>query len=491
MLEKHLKIIYDDYYNLKRTVNIMCDRDIIEFVYFLSKQQHENNVFEDIISKYKNQKKDKYEQYINFESFDDFFSERHTLHFTYPFYETFKRLDVLYEMIGKKQWEEIFGYSYELLYYVVTVIICRIVLLYNNYRKINDITKRKEYEKIHPYSTTCYFTKEEIYSFFNGYQTEIDRVLDDISIDFYKQDRIKDACSILQVDNHYYLFFIWDFLYNLFDKYSKKIKSSLGNDDFNNKRGKIFENLCYNNLKNTFPQFKIYKSLEYDYNKGNHEIDLLIQMEETIIVFECKSSSFDTYESSVDGKLYNDFRKAYGRGYKTINDLNNYIKLGNNIFRTKDGNNVSFDFNKYKVVYVNLSLYNIEYLQTNVQKIEPNKINPVEVYPICWNYIDFLTLTKVAYVDYKLFETYFNKRFNMINKNKNLTFDYDEIDVFGFLTDPSYQDFYTNALMPVVEKGNSIDMNFMISNGAYRKEFNKCLDIDYLYGFIEQIKADD
>lgn len=484
MLEKYLKIIYDDYYNLKRTVDLMCDRDVIEFVYFLSKYQIENKTFKDLVSEYKNQKKDKYKQYLNSESPDEFFSERDTLHFTYPFYETFKRLDVLYEMIGKKKWKEIFGYSYELLYYVVTVIICRIILFYNNYRQIDDIDERKEYEKIHLYATTCYFTKEEIYNSFDGYRTEIDKILDDISIDFYKQDNIKDSCSILKVDNHYYLFFIWDFLYNLYDKYSKKIKSSLGNDEFNNKRGKTFENLCYNNLKNTFPQFEIYKSLEYDYNKGNHEIDLLMQMEETIIVFECKSSSFDTYESSIDGKLYNDFLKAYGRGYKTINDLNNYIKLGNNIFRSKDGNNVSFDFNKYKVVYVNLSLYNIEYLQTNVQKIDSSKIKPVEVYPICWNYIDFLTLTKVACVDYELFENYFNKRFNMINKNKNLTFDYDEVDVFGFLTDPSYQEFYNNILMPTVEKGNSIDMNFMISNGAYRQEFNKHLDIDYLYGFI-------
>ena len=45
MLEKYLKIIYDDYYNLKRTVDLMCDRDVIDFVYFLSKYKIENKTF--------------------------------------------------------------------------------------------------------------------------------------------------------------------------------------------------------------------------------------------------------------------------------------------------------------------------------------------------------------------------------------------------------------------------------------------------------------
>ena len=34
MLEKYLKTIYDKYYNLIKDTEFMCDRDIIEFVYF-------------------------------------------------------------------------------------------------------------------------------------------------------------------------------------------------------------------------------------------------------------------------------------------------------------------------------------------------------------------------------------------------------------------------------------------------------------------------
>ena len=62
---------------------------------------------------------------------------------------------------------------------------------------------------------------------------------------------------ILKPFNDCYLFFIWDFLYNLYDRYSKKVKNFLGNDEFNNKRVKIFENLCYKNLKNSYQLKKI------------------------------------------------------------------------------------------------------------------------------------------------------------------------------------------------------------------------------------------
>ena len=54
MLEKYLKIIYDKYYNLNKDTDFMCSRDIIEFVYFLSKYQIENKTFKDLVSEYNN-----------------------------------------------------------------------------------------------------------------------------------------------------------------------------------------------------------------------------------------------------------------------------------------------------------------------------------------------------------------------------------------------------------------------------------------------------
>lgn len=485
MLDDFLNIIYDDYYDINRTLNLSTDKDVINFVYYLSNYKCGKKDLNKIVLDFKKSKQKKYKELINESSKDIFFSEKKTLHFTYPFRETFKRLEILYDMIGKIKWKEIFGYDFELLYTVVTVIICRIVLFHNTYVQIKNAEEKEECKNLFYNVENCYFTKEEIFGYFKNNKKEIEMILNDVSIDFYDQKNTKQTCMILKNGEKYYLFFIWDFLYNLYDIFADRIKKELGNDEFNDKKGKSFENLCFKNIKQTFPDFKVYKSLQYDYRKGNHEVDILLILNKTIVMFECKSGLFDIYKSDDDGKLYHDFSKVYGNGYKTINTFNDYVCDGNSIFRTKDGKKIQIDFRNYQIIYINLSLYNIEFLQTNVQKIKSDKIHPVKIYPICWNFIDFLTFTSVACAHYDLFEEYLIKRFNMINQNKMLTFDYDEADVFGFLTDPSQKEFVEKYLLKNHSPNQNIDMKFMISNGIYRKEFNEGLDKQYLFEFIE------
>lgn len=483
-MDKYLKIIYDDYYNLKRTLDFACDRDVIQFVYFLSKYNVNGSNKENIVKDYKKEKSKEYKVFIENINSDSYFSARESLHFTYPLNETFRRLDVLFEMIGDKKWKEIFGYSYKFLYAFVTVVICRIVLFHN----LNEIDPNEEYANSD--AKECYFTKSELNKYLLDSSDEIDLVLNDLSVNFSELSNVKDVYKIISFNDHYYLFFIWDFLYNLFNIYSIKIKSALGNDEFNKKRGKAFETVCYNNLNQCFKYGKIYKGLEYDYKSGNHEIDILMELNEVIVIFECKSGAFDSLEFENDGELYSAFVKVYGNGYKTINDLNEYILGGNNTFRDKDKNNVEIDIKNKTVVYVNLSLYNIEFIQTSIQKIKSERMKKVDVYPICWNYIDFLTLTKVAIVDYMLFEEYLKKRFNIINNYKNLTLDYDEVDAFGLLTDPSQKYYVDNILLSESTSNSNIDMNFMISNGIYREEFNSGFDREYLLGFIHKNTGD-
>ena len=75
----------------------------------------------------------------------------------------------------------------------------------------------------------------------------------------------------------------------------------------------------------------------------------------------------------------------------------------------------------------------------------------------------------------------------MINQNKQLTFDYDEADVFGFLIDPGQKEFVENYLLKSSLSNQNLDINFNISNGVYRKEFNEELDKQYLFGFIDSV----
>lgn len=77
----------------------------------------------------------------------------------------------------------------------------------------------------------------------------------------------------------------------------------------------------------------------------------------TYIIFECKSSNFDINKINSNKALYKFVEKS----------IKNVIKL---------------KLDK-KIYYINLSLYNIEYLQTQMQKIKIEYANLVNVYSIC------------------------------------------------------------------------------------------------------------
>ena len=189
-----------------------------------------------------------------------------------------------------------------------------------------------------------------------------------------------------------------------------------------------------------------------------------------IIIFECKSSRFDIHTTKNDEELKKAFLRAFGNGYKTINDFNDYINNdGKELYSKQNKKEYSFDFKKKKVVYINISLHNIEYLQTSVQKIDKKLIKPVKVYPINWNFIDFLTIMELSQMNPEPIFEYIHKRFKMLNENKEITFDVDEIDVLGFLTDKQNERVYKM----IIGSSSKVDTTFTISNGIYRQQINK------------------
>lgn len=72
----------------------------------------------------------------------------------------------------------------------------------------------------------------------------------------------------------------------------------------------------------------------------------------------------------------------------------------------------------------------------------------------------------------KNFQKYLMNRFEMINSQKNLKFDVDEIDVYGYFIDENESNIRTlNMLKEYANIENQIDL--MISNGIYREKINK------------------
>lgn len=474
-----LNRLYYDYYNLNKKSYFSIDKDYLRLLFMLKDKNIENITVREIIKEYKN-------SYANIsvnseEKRDDYWIEKEVIHITYPFEETLERIEVLYNIVGKEMWIKVFKFDYKDLCDFIIILINRIYN-YNYCHLCGDSEILKEYEKTFPYSKRCYFTRREIYQFFDN-KNVVDSLFEFLSIDIKMQRSIVDSTKLIHYNDKYYLFFIWDFIYNLFNEIENKILENTSNIDiYYQNKGKKFENLCYEKLIKYYRKEYIYKNIKYEYKNSTHEIDLLLELPNSYIIFECKSSNFDINKINSNKELYEKFIKSFGRGYKTINDLNNYITMGNNEFIEKSTNTIIKLKTNKKIYYIILSLYNIEYLQTQIQKIKTEYIKPVNFYPICWNYMDFGSIMKLAPIDLNLFEKYLERRTILLNKRKNVTFDIDEMDVFGFLTDPNYDNSFE---MIMKYSDNNIDERFMISNGIYRQDFNQMFNLKYISEYIE------
>ncbi len=480
-----LKEIYLNYFNLKHTIKFSTDREFIKFVYEL--RNIENNDFnaKKYIKNYNDNIRFKILNYLNADIKDQFFTEKEFLHFTYPFEQTITRLQIIYITIGQKRWNQIFNFEYELFINLVSIIILRINL-FNNYYLEKNKKRKKEYKMTFPHSTNYFITKEELCSFFPNNDKSIDNILQIISIDIKNMKKIDDTSLLLKYENKYILYFVWDFLYNVYDVLEDRVvnyyKENDNIDNYYSNRGKTFEKYCFKELIDAFPKSNIFRGLNYKDSFGNHEIDILLETSDDIIIFECKSSKFNIQKTENDKEMKNAFLKAFGNGFKTINDFYNYIKNnGSKMYSKQSKKNFSFDFKNKNVIFINLSLYNIEYLQTCVQKLDKSLINPVDIYPINWNFIDFLTIMNLTKYNSKPVFEYLHKRFKMLNKNKKLKLDVDEIDAFGFLTDENNERVYKM----LIDNNHDVDTEFMINNGIYREQVNSFFNKKFIENFFK------
>lgn len=77
---------------------------------------------------------------------------------------------------------------------------------------------------------------------------------------------------------------------------------------------------------------------------------------------------------------------------------------------------------------------------------------------------------------------YLHKRFEILNKNKNLKLDVDEIDAFGFLTDNNNDRVYKM----LINDNHNIDTEFMINNGIYREQVNNFFNSKFIEKFLKR-----
>lgn len=475
MDEEFLYKIYCDYYDIGKPQNFKLNTDVEYIQLLASYKEIKDKTLKKTIKNFKDLFSKKLrDSILNSKNKDDYFVDKNIVHITYPLEKTINRLYFIYNSIGKKEWNKIFNFDFENMISLIKAIIKRIIT-YNNLVLDN---KGEEYN--------FYLTKDEIYTYLTIPTTEIETIIEFISIDLNNINDERDCFNLIKFDNDSYtLIFIWDFSYYLYDKIETKIKENSNEKQLSiyyNNRGKIFEKQCTQEIKFAFKNKEIYKNVYYINEKGKNELDILLIIDNKIIVFECKTTNFDIYKTNNNEELEYQIISALGKGYKTINNFDQYIKNKDTIELLDNGKKIQLNLKNKEIIYVCISLNNIEFVQTSIQKLDGTVLKKVNKYPIILNYLDLSSILDLASLNPDPILKYFGERFYTINELKMLSIDIDEIDVLGFLTDEQ------NARVYNMIKDNSsfVDTNLMITNGAYRNQVNKFLNEKFIYNLYEE-----
>lgn len=475
MDEEFLYKIYYDYYDIGKAQNFSLNTDVEYIQLIANYKEIKDKTLKKTIKNFKDLFSKKLrDSVLNSENKDDYFVDKNIVHIAYPLEKTINRLYIIYNSIGKKEWNKIFNFDFENMIALIKAIIKKIII-YNNFVLDN---KGKEYN--------FYLTKDEIYTYLTIPTNEIDPIIEFISIDLNNINDERDCFNLIKFNNDSYtLIFIWDFLYYLYDKIETRIKENSNEKQLSiyyNNRGKIFEKQCIQEIRLAFKNKEIYKNVYYINEKGKNELDIILIIDNKIIVFECKTTNFDIYKTNNNEELEYQIISALGKGYKTINNFDQYIKNKDTIELLDNGKKIKLNLKNKEIIYVCISLNNIEFVQTSIQKINGKVLKKVNKYPIILNYLDLSSILELATLNPNPILDYFSKRFYTINELKMLSIDIDEIDVLGFLIDEQ------NARVYNMIKDNSsfVDTNLMITNGAYRNQVNKFLNERFIYNLYEK-----
>lgn len=159
-----------------------------------------------------------------------------------------------------------------------------------------------------------------------------------------------------------------------------------------------------------------------------------------------------------------------------------FLKNKDTIELFDNGNKFEINLKNKDIVYVCISLNNIEFVQTSIQKLDGKVLKKVNKYPIIINYLDLSSILELASLNSDPILKYFSERYFTINELKMLSLDIDEIDVLGFLTDEQNERVYKM----IKDNSSSVDTNIMITNGTYRNQVNNFLNEKFFYNLYKK-----
>ena len=423
--------------------------------------------------------------YDSISSSDPNIASKLTLHIQLPLFISLERTIVLFETI--KNFHNIdLGFSYLDFVIICHSIIFRIQLhiLFKKHIEGDEKYKNLFNEKFSNMKIDQWFDVDELYEFNKLVDKEkIRRFLDIFSITPDEDFNYVDTFRILKNKNKYTILFLSDFTYYSYFYLENYILSSFNYDsslisEYGKVRGEKFELFVYQMLQDFYQSEKIHKNIFYkDINGNKSELDLVVELKNVILNIELKSSRFDIAFLNNSKELDTRFISSFKRSYKSIDRFHKTIEGKNDFSFTEDGVSNVINLNNKLIVSLHVTACDIKYIASEIQRdIIPN-LPKYDYYPININCIDLKSILLTLHANekgYENFERYLVDRFMLINRHKNVKFDLDEIDMFGFLTTDSDEN--RKSIKILKSSPTTVPVDFLISNGIYREQINKALD---------------
>lgn len=459
-------------------INIREDEKVMKFILSNINQINEYKDFNEYIEYFskecwKNIRKNIFDKNNSLEI------EKNIINIKYPFILNIQRLEILSNALTEEQEKIIFGISILDIINITYLIILRLNTynIYNVYKE--RIVKKNIIKVFGTKDPTCWFSAENINIFNKNIKLEsIKKYFELFSINIEAISEEKDTIKIIKENDNYTLIYFEEFCTYIFNECERLIityfKNLEGNklNSYYEKRGKSFEKYVRFILENRYN--KIIKNAKYiDNISRKMELDNLIIKDDICLNFECKSSKFDIYDCNTDNETIETIKKAFGRGYYSINTFHETIEKNRSIIELEIENKKrKINLGDKKVISFNVTLYPVEFLSTSIHFLNEELIKNISTFPITINIIDLCSIFGIC--NYKGFEYYAKERFFSINCIKKLKIDYDEIEAFGFILDRN-----TDTYKIIKELGNlnqDIRQEIIINNGKYREELNQELN---------------
>lgn len=410
----------------------------------------------------------------------------------YPFILNIDRLKILDSAITEEQAINIFGISISDIYAITGLIILR-VLIYNDYIYRKNMTSNYKIIFFGTTKPTCWFSAKEINILNKDIELKcIKKYLEIFSVELENVSTVEDTKKIIKAENNYILVYLREFCTYIFNECEKLIIEYFKNlkdnklDSYYKKRGKSFERYVRNLLKNIYDDV-ITNAKYIDDNSRKMELDNLIIKDDICINFECKSSGFNIYNSHNDIETMLNMKKAFGRGYFSIDTFHKTLEKNDGCIDLEIENKKQhFNLKDKSVISFNITLYPVEFLSTSIHFFDKESKNSISVFPITINIIDLYSIILLSSVNKKLFEIYAKERFFSINNIKKFKIDYDEIDAFGYVTDDSLNNGY-KMVKKLANVNPNAEQYIMINNSAYRKETNARLAAFGVYVLVDEL----